>query len=101
MQEIIKSGKILAVAEKVLVMIHGRGGSARDILSLSADLNVDSFALVAPQAPGNSWYPQSFLSPRAENEPSLSNALKLIKDVVTDLEKEGFSKEQIYFLGFS
>ncbi|MFW0718737.1 alpha/beta hydrolase [Pedobacter sp. N23S346] len=101
MQEIIKSGKSLAVAEKVLVMIHGRGGSAEDILSLSADLNVDSFALVAPQAPGNSWYPQSFLSPRTENEPSLSNALKLINDLVLDLEKEGFTKEQIYFLGFS
>jgi len=101
MQGIIKSGKGFDVAKKVLVMIHGRGGSAQDILSLSADLNVDSFALVAPQAPGNSWYPQSFLAPRAENEPSLSNSLKVIKDVVAYLETEGFNKEQIYFLGFS
>lgn len=101
MQEIIKSGKPLDQAEKVLVMVHGRGGSAQDILSLAADLNVAAFALIAPQAPGNSWYPQSFLAPRTENEPSLSNALKLLKDVVLYLEKEGFAKDQIYFLGFS
>jgi len=101
MQEIIKSGKSLDQAEKVLIMVHGRGGSAQDILSLAADLNVDTFALIAPQAPGNSWYPQSFLAPRSENEPSLSNSLKVLKDIVTDLEKEGIAKSQIYFLGFS
>lgn len=101
MKEIIKSGKSLDKAEKVLIMVHGRGGSAHDILSLAEELNVASFALVAPQALGSSWYPQSFLAPRAENEPSLSNALKLINDLVLSLETEGFTKEQIYFLGFS
>jgi phospholipase/carboxylesterase len=101
MTEIIKAGKSLDQAEKVLIMIHGRGGTAQDILSMSEYLNVSNFALVAPQAENNTWYPQSFLAPRANNEPSLSNALKTINDTVLDLEKEGFSKEQIYFLGFS
>lgn len=101
MKEIIKAGKSLDQAEKVLIMIHGRGGTAQDILSMAEYLDVSSFALVAPQAENNTWYPQSFLAPRANNEPSLSNALKTINDAVLDLEKEGFSKEQIYFLGFS
>lgn len=101
MKNIIKSGKSLDQAEKVLVMIHGRGGTAEDILSVAAHLNVSGYALVAPQAAGNSWYPHSFLAPREENEPALSNALKTIKDTVLYLESEGFSKEQIYFLGFS
>ncbi|MGM9478867.1 alpha/beta hydrolase [Pedobacter sp. GSP4] len=101
MKEIIKSGKSFDQAEKVLIMIHGRGGTAEDILSISAHLNVANFALVAPQAVGNTWYPQSFLAPRTANEPSLSNALKTIKDTVLYLEESGFSKEQIYFLGFS
>jgi len=101
MKEIVKSGVSLNEAEKVLVMIHGRGGSAQDILSLATELNVGSFALVAPQAPGNSWYPQSFLAPTTANEPSFSNSLKLIDDVVLFLENEGFKKYKIYFLGFS
>ena len=101
MKEIIKAGKSLEQAEKVLIMIHGRGGTAQDILSMAEYLNVSNFALVAPQAENNTWYPQSFLAPRAANEPSLSPAINTIKETVLDLEKEGFSKEQIYFLGFS
>lgn len=101
MREIIKAGKSLEQAEKVLIMIHGRGGTAQDILSMAEYLEVSKFALIAPQAENNTWYPQSFLAPRAANEPSLSNALKTINDIVIDLGKEGFTKEQIYFLGFS
>ncbi|KLT64311.1 alpha/beta hydrolase [Pedobacter sp. BMA] len=101
MKNIIESGKSLDQAEKVLIMIHGRGGTAEDILSMAAHLNVSGYALVAPQADGNSWYPYSFLAPREENEPALSNALKTINDTVLYLESKGFSKAQIYFLGFS
>jgi phospholipase/carboxylesterase len=101
MKELIKAGKSFDQAEKVLIMIHGRGGTAEDILSMARYLNVSEFALVAPQVAGNTWYPQSFLAPREYNEPSLSNALNTIKKTVLELEKEGFSKEQIYFLGFS
>lgn len=101
MKELIIAGKSFEQAEKVLIMIHGRGGTAQDILSMAEYLNVSNFALVAPQAENNTWYPQSFLAPREYNEPSLSNALTTIKETVLDLEKAGFSKEQIYFLGFS
>jgi phospholipase/carboxylesterase len=101
MQEILKSGKRLEAAEKVLIMVHGRGGSAEDILSLAAELNTAAFALIAPQAKGNSWYPQSFLAPRSENEPFLSGSLRVLGDIVQDLEEKGFSKSQIFLLGFS
>ncbi|MFD2286957.1 phospholipase [Pedobacter petrophilus] len=101
MKELLKAGKSLDQAEKVLIMIHGRGGSAEDILSLAEHLNVAEFALVAPQASGNTWYPQSFLAPRVNNEPSLSNALNTIRETISELEEAGFSKSQIYFLGFS
>jgi len=101
MKELIKAGKSLDQAEKVMIMVHGRGGSAEDILGLAEHLNVAEFALVAPQASGNTWYPQSFLAPRASNEPSLSNALATLRETVSHLEEAGFSKSQIYFLGFS
>jgi len=101
MRELLKAGKSLDEAEKVLIMVHGRGGSAEDILGLAEHLNVAEFALVAPQASGNTWYPQSFLAPRASNEPSLSNALITLRETVSHLEEAGFSKSQIYLLGFS
>lgn len=101
MHDLVSAGKKLSQAKKVLIMIHGRGGSANDILSLATDLHVADFALLAPQAEGNSWYPNSFLSPREDNEPSLSSSLSFLKVIVADLESQGFSKSQIYLLGFS
>ena len=82
-------------------MLHGRGGSAADILSLAPALNVADFALLAPQAPQNSWYPQSFLAPLAQNEPWLSSALATLAELVASLEGQGIRKENLYFLGFS
>jgi len=101
MYEILKSGKDLSQAKKVLIMIHGRGGSAADIMSLARELNIASFAVIAPQANENSWYPQSFLALRADNEPFLSDSLKTLGDVVEELRTKGFTTEQIYILGFS
>ncbi|MEK6482448.1 dienelactone hydrolase family protein [Catalinimonas sp. 4WD22] len=99
--KIVKAGKKLAEADKVLVMIHGRGGSADDILSLSSYLKVDSFALLAPQASNHTWYPYSFLMPPVQNEPGLSSALQWLSEIEQDLSTKGFDSEDIYFAGFS
>jgi len=88
-------------AKKALVMIHGRGGSAEDILSLASHLAVPDFALLAPQAAGNSWYPYSFLAVPERNEPGLTAALNVLKEVTEDLQQQGIAAEQTYFLGFS
>jgi phospholipase/carboxylesterase len=100
-KKIISSGKKIDEAGKVLIMIHGRGGSAEDILSLAPSLRVNEFALLAPQATNNTWYPYSFLSPPAENEPWLSSALSVLNEVISDIEGKGIHKKNIYFLGFS
>ncbi|MET0299642.1 MAG: phospholipase, partial [Flavitalea sp.] len=68
-KKIIKSGKDLKVAKKAMIMIHGRGANAEDILGLSQYLDVADFALLAPQATNNTWYPQSFMSPALLNPP--------------------------------
>jgi phospholipase/carboxylesterase len=88
-------------ATKALIMIHGRGGSSEDILSLSDSLNVQQYLLTAPQATGNSWYPKSFLAPQKENEPWLSSALDLVHKTVHEISSRGITAENIYFLGFS
>ncbi|MEO5681707.1 MAG: dienelactone hydrolase family protein [Chitinophagaceae bacterium] len=100
-KKIITAGKKLPEAKKALVMVHGRGGSAEDILSLAGHLQVKDFALLAPQAMNNSWYPLSFLAQPEKNEPWLSSALTILNELVTEIESNGIAKENIYFLGFS
>ncbi|WP_022823687.1 alpha/beta hydrolase [Hymenobacter norwichensis] len=95
------AGQPLATATNALILVHGRGGSAADILSLANHLHVQDFALLAPQAAQNTWYPNSFLAPPAQNEPSLSTALATLSGLVESLEKQGIRHENMYFLGFS
>lgn len=94
-------GKSLREVEKVLIMIHGRGGGAQDILGLASHLNVSDYALLAPEATNNTWYPYSFMAKPEQNEPWLSSALDLLKDLVDDVMKQGILAKNIYFLGFS
>jgi phospholipase/carboxylesterase len=88
-------------ATSALIMIHGRGASAEDILSLSENLNVRQYLLAAPQATSNSWYPKSFLAPQKENEPWLSSALDLVHRTVQRIITRGITEKNIFFLGFS
>ncbi|MFA6863474.1 MAG: dienelactone hydrolase family protein [Dysgonamonadaceae bacterium] len=95
------AGKYLKEAEKVLVMIHGRGADARDILGVASHLNVSEYALLAPEATNNTWYPYSFMANPEQNAPWLSSALDLLKEAVGEATKHGITAENIYFLGFS
>lgn len=100
-KKVITAGKSIDETDKVLIMIHGRGGSAEDILSLAAHLNTKDYALLAPQATNNTWYPTSFLAAPSVNEPWLSSALQIIDEVVGDVVAKGILKENIFLAGFS
>lgn len=91
----------LEEAKKAVIMIHGRGGSAEDILTLSKYLSLDSYALLAPQATNNTWYPYSFMAPAEDNEPWLSSAIGVIEQTVDLAVKAGIGGKDIYFFGFS
>lgn len=97
----ITAGVPLNEAKKALIMLHGRGATPHDILSIARHLDVEDFALVAPQAENRTWYPYSFLVPINENEPSFSNSLEAIHQVLVAVQQNGIEKENIYFLGFS
>src|SRR5215210_6181070 len=99
--DIIYAGSDIENAEQALLMVHGRGGSAGDILSLAQYLDIKDFALLAPQATNNTWYPYSFLTPQSENEPWLSSALEILEKMVEHLENRGIARKKIYFAGFS
>ncbi|MCG2617440.1 dienelactone hydrolase family protein [Terrimonas sp. NA20] len=99
--QIVSAGESLDTASKVLIMVHGRGGTASDILTLAPHLEIDGFALLAPQASQYTWYPYSFLAEPKKNEPSLSEALDALDETVKHAVSAGFKKKDIYFLGFS
>ena len=100
-KHVLLKGKKLGEAENVLVMLHGRGATAEDILSLAEYLKVSEFTLLAPQATGNTWYPNSFLAPPYTNEPWLSSAISLIDDITNDINDNGIHDSNIFYLGFS
>jgi phospholipase/carboxylesterase len=100
-RQIITAGKKLTEAKKALIMIHGRGATAEDILGLAGELNAGDFALLAPQATNYTWYPYSFLVPVKQNEPWLSSAIALLDGLVADIKNAGIAEDHIYFAGFS
>lgn len=100
-KQFIAKGKPLSEATKALILLHGRGASAEDILTLAPYLQVNDFALIAPQATNHTWYPYSFMAPQEANEPWLSSALDIIKNIFDDVINAGISAENIYLGGFS
>jgi phospholipase/carboxylesterase len=100
-QPVLVAGEPLGSARAAMVMVHGRGASAEDILLLADPLNQSGFAYLAPQAAGHTWYPRSFLMPIADNEPYLSSALALIESVLAQIASAGIPPERTMLLGFS
>lgn len=88
-------------AAATLILLHGRGSSAESMLPVYQALQLPDVALVAPQANGGTWYPQSFLAPLADNQPYLDSALGLLERTVTQLLAQGISESRIAILGFS
>src|SRR5690606_460785 len=100
-KNIITAGPDLANAKKAMILLHGRGGNAEDILGLANSFPLKDVALFAPQATHNTWYPYSFLAPPAQNEPGLTSALGVISELVEEIKSQGIAAEDIYFCGFS
>jgi phospholipase/carboxylesterase len=98
--DVRKAGAGLSDASKALILLHGRGATAENILQLAAILADDSWHIVAPQATGFQWYPYSFLQPVSRNEPWLSSAVDYIRKVIEDISMH-MPVEQIYLAGFS
>ncbi len=102
-QPVLHDGAPLADASVVLLLLHGRGGSGEDMLSLGRELSLADVpvALVAPEAAGGTWYPQRFLAPLAQNEPHLTSALGVVAELIEEMLARGISRERIVLGGFS
>ncbi|MDN3686955.1 alpha/beta hydrolase [Cyclobacterium jeungdonense] len=101
MEQLVKAGKDLIQAEKVAIILHGRGGNASGMKGLIEVLSFPDFAFLIPQAPGNTWYPYGFMAEESENEPYLSQSLEQIHSLVQGLKEDGKDLSNLYFIGFS
>ena len=102
--QVLHAGAQLEDADAAVLLVHGRGATAESIMGLGRMLNEGTekqVAWLAPQAPGNTWYPQPFMEPIESNEPSRTNALVLIDGLIGAIQKAGISQERIGVIGFS
>ena len=100
---VLAAGAPLHEASRAVVLVHGRGGSARGMLALGeAQLDDGNVAFVAPDASNQTWYPASFMGPLDRNEPWLGSALGVLDRISHQLESEaGFPMEKVLWVGFS
>ena len=98
--QILEKGKPLIQAQKAIILLHGRGADAEDIISLADEFCDETFYIAAPQATNNAWYPYSFLTPESENEPWLSSAVQTVKRLLEEISVY-IPAEKIYISGFS
>ncbi|MEM1272981.1 MAG: dienelactone hydrolase family protein [Pseudomonadota bacterium] len=97
--DIVKAGP--ARAGHGLVLVHGRGGTAADILGLGKALGIADLALAAPQHPRQSWWPTSFLAPAATLAPFVEAGIAAIDATIKGLVQDGVPKDRISVCGFS
>ncbi len=100
-QPIARAGKSLSEAQKVLILLHGRDESAQSVFPLVGELGVGDYAVLAPQAKSNVWFPKRFLAPKEQNEPYLSSALTMLSELIQKLNTGGVLSEHIVVGGFS
>jgi predicted esterase len=102
---LLQAGTDLAKASGAVVLVHGRGATAESILPLGMELaeraGAEKLAFLAPQAPGNTWYPYPFTAPFEQNEPYLTLALETLAQVLAHLEKQGIGADRVLLAGFS
>jgi phospholipase/carboxylesterase len=99
-QPVLLAGEPLEKAAAAMILLHGRGASAHDIMTIAAEVPDPDFAYLAPEAAGNAWYPNRFMEPLESNEPWLSSALETVGRVLAMVE-EHLPAENVILLGFS
>jgi predicted esterase len=99
-QRVLQAGESLASARAAMILLHGRGATAGDIMTIASEVQHPGFAYLAPQAANNAWYPHPFTAPIESNEPYLSSALDMLTALLNRV-LETVPAERVVLLGFS
>jgi glyoxalase family protein len=100
-QPVLRAGQSLDTAGAACILVHGRGADPRDMAGLAQAFRRPGFAYLMPAAAGNTWYPFSFLSPRAQNQPGIDSGLAVIDGLVKQCLERGIPENRIVVGGFS
>ena len=100
-QRVASAGESLEDASVAVMLVHGRGATALSILQFAREFERDGVAYLAPQAAGNTWYPQSFLAPVEQNEPGRSSGLQRLGGLLERANTAGIDSSTVLFCGFS
>jgi phospholipase/carboxylesterase len=99
-QRVVEAGEDLRAARAAMILLHGRGATAEDIMTVASEVQLAGWAYFAPQASDNAWYPNPFTAPLASNEPYLGAALEMVSRLVERVEAR-IPAQRIFLLGFS
>ncbi|HSC27454.1 MAG TPA: dienelactone hydrolase family protein [Vicinamibacterales bacterium] len=100
-QPVEAAGVPLGESPVAVVMVHGRNAGPANILDLVPRLARPGLTYLAPAAANRTWYPHSFLSEIASNEPGLSSGLIVLDSLVDRIEAANVPRRRIVLLGFS
>src|SRR6266566_1058769 len=99
-QPVLEAGESLDRARADMILTHGRGASAADIMTIAAEVMFPGVAYLAPQAAGSAWYPNPFTAPLEANEPYLSSALEVLSTLLARV-MQTVPADRVVLLGFS
>ena len=102
-EEPVTAGTPVEEADAAVVLVHGRGATARSIVGFGEEVSpaAGGVALLAPQAAANAWYPNSFLAPVDDNEPGRSSGLRSVANAVGTATDAGIDPGRVLVAGFS
>jgi phospholipase/carboxylesterase len=98
---VLQCGSRLEEAIGAVILLHGRGGSAKDSITLEGELRLPGVGFLAPQVVGHTWYPNSFLAPIESNEPWLTSALEIVHALTRRCAAAGIDAKHVAIVGFS
>src|SRR6266404_6218049 len=87
--------------KKVMVVLHGLGDSAEGFLWIQNAFAIDSLDYLLLNAPGPYYTGFSWYDLPPHQNPGIANSGKLLNEVFTQLERDGYAADRTFLFGFS
>jgi predicted esterase len=100
-QSVSFAGEELGKARAAAILLHGRGATAEDILTLAYELDHPGLAFLAPQAADRTWYPFNLLEPLEKNWEGIRSGFEVIESLLRLLSAKGIEPKRVLIAGFS
>jgi predicted esterase len=99
-QPIRRAGQPVEHADGAMILLHGKGASADNLIDLPELFDCERITYLAPQAEHKVWFPNGVTEPISRNQPHVSASLELVDGIVEALGEAGIPRERVVFMGF-